>query len=186
MYIPFLFSSKRDTLLRKQKAYVFHFFFFNSNCNVFENGCICIYIGALGSVSVMGKKYVLALWQYNARDWLLTHMEQKRPCFKPLNCAFPHNKLQARTRSVSLIFYLFFDFFLSFEFFRQNYLCPKNKYIDFIVFLLYLSKIFCFTMNWSASLDLNALSWLSCPFITRLQPELQPLNSFLTKLFKKK
>ena len=28
---------------------------------VFENGCICIYIGALGSVSVMGKKYVLAL-----------------------------------------------------------------------------------------------------------------------------
>ena len=171
MYIPFLFSSKRETLLRKQKAYVFHFFFFNSNCNVFENGCICIYIGALGSVSVMGKKYVLALWQYNARDWLLTHMKQKRPCFKPLNCAFPHNKLQARTRSVRLIFYLFFDFFLSFEFFRQNYRCPKNKYINFIVFLMYLSKIVYFTVNWSASLDLNALSWLSCPFITRLQPE---------------
>lgn len=80
MYIPFLFSSKRDTLLRKQKAYVFHFFL-NSNCNFFENGCICIYIGALGSVSVMRKKYVLALWQYNARDWFITHMKQKRPCF---------------------------------------------------------------------------------------------------------
>lgn len=48
---------------------------------VFENGCICIYIGALGSVSVMGKKYVLALWQYNARDRFITHMKQKRPCF---------------------------------------------------------------------------------------------------------
>ena len=60
MYIPSNIPSKRDTLLRKQKAYVFHFFL-NSNCNFFENGCICIYIGALGSVSVMRKKYVLAL-----------------------------------------------------------------------------------------------------------------------------
>ena len=58
------------------------------------------------------------------------HETKKGLVFEQLNCAFAHNKFYICTLSVSLIFYFFYDFFLSFEFVWQNYLCQINQSIN--------------------------------------------------------
>ena len=66
-YISFVFSSKRDTLIKKKtkSVYISHIF---SNCNFFEHGCIhicvcvCIYIYIYIYIYVFENRYIYIIY----------------------------------------------------------------------------------------------------------------------------
>ena len=119
IYMPFVFSSKRDTIWWENKRCT-HFIFFFKLQRFWKrvNTYIYIYI----------YRYIyIACASSLTRDWLLTHMKQKRARYWTTKLRPSAWQSYARTLSASLFFYFFFDFFLSFEFVRQNYLCQINK-----------------------------------------------------------